>query len=82
MGRKNFERLGARLKLLRSERPGWTQATVAAEVGVRQNTYAQWESGVRFPASDTSLASLCRLYGVSADYLLGLVDERLPWRGG
>jgi len=75
MGKKSFPLLGERLKALRTE-TGLTQAAIAATVGVKHNTYSQWESGARFPESATLLASLCRLYGCSSDYLLGLSEER------
>lgn len=79
MGRKNFPVLGERLKALRRERPDLTQEAVAEAVGVKQPTYAAWESGAKFPSSADHLRALCRLYDVSSDWLLGLVDERRPW---
>ncbi len=81
MGRRSFPRFGERLVALREAR-GWSTTYAARQAGLGRVTLERYELGTRFPLSDTSLASLCRLYGVSSDFLLGLVDERLPWRGG
>ena len=74
-----FPVLGERLRTLRAEHSGWTQTSVAEAVGVKQPTYAAWEAGAKFPSSADHLRALCRLYNVSSDYLLGLIDERRPW---
>ncbi|NCB04483.1 MAG: XRE family transcriptional regulator [Clostridia bacterium] len=48
-----------------------TQAEVARQLGISQNGYSNWETGAR--AIDApSLSALAALFGVSADYLLGL----------
>ena len=48
-----------------------TQAPVAAALGTTQQVYARYEKGVNeLPVRH--LRALCLLYGVSADYILGL----------
>jgi len=60
-----------RLKTLRN---GRTQIAVAKDLQVNQQTYARWELGDRQPKLQ-DLASLSLHYGVTADWLLGLVDD-------
>lgn len=64
-----------KLKLLREEE-GISQKTLAKSVGVSQSAVAQWESGSRKPTADAVVA-VARYFDTSADFLLGLVDERL-----
>ena len=48
-----------------------TQAQVAAVLGTTQQVYARYEKGINeLPVRH--LRALCLLYGVSADYILGL----------
>lgn len=56
-------------------RLGLDQEQLAEQVGVHVNTIRLWESGKRKPGSD-NLTKLCRTFDCSADYLLGLTDER------
>ena len=52
-----------------------TQAQVAAYLGTSQTMYARYERGANeLPLRH--LVRLCKLYGVSSDYILGLRDER------
>lgn len=62
--------IGNRLKSLRKEKKA-TQKQVAEILGVKQNTYAQYESGVRQPNLDM-LAKLSRYFLVGVDDILGL----------
>lgn len=48
-----------------------TQAEVARHMGISQNGYSNWETGAR-TIDAASLSELASLFGVSADYLLGL----------
>lgn len=64
-----------KLKLLREEE-GATQAELAERLGVAQSTVAQWEAGTRTPSAEAVIA-VARCFDTSADFLLGLVDERL-----
>lgn len=66
--------IAARLRMLRAER-GYSQADVAKSLGISQQTYSNYESKGT-PPDSKALIFLCKLYGVSADYLLGLDDEK------
>lgn len=57
-----------RLKYLRDSK-GWTKTYVANHLGIKMQTYANYEYGIREP--DLKLTnSIAKLYGVSTDYLL------------
>jgi transcriptional regulator with XRE-family HTH domain len=59
-----------RLKELRIEK-GYTQQELAFILRIRQEQYSKYESGKReLPIHH--LISLCCLYRVSADYILGI----------
>lgn len=62
--------IGERLRRLRFEN-NLTQVEVAREISVTQQTYSRYEGGDAKPDSDT-IVKFCNLYGVTADYLLGL----------
>lgn len=64
------EELGKKLKE-RREQLGLTQRQVAESLGVAQPIYQRFEKGI-FECNYTQLAALCKLYDLSADYLLGL----------
>ena len=49
----------------------WTQAEVAKKIHIHRSTYSYYETGKAEPSLQT-LVDLALLYGVSADYLLGL----------
>lgn len=55
-----------------------TQKQLADHLHIRQNTYSQYETGQRQLPLDVLIA-LARYYKTSADYLLGLTDERKPY---
>ena len=52
------------------ERAGLTTAELARRIGVSQAAASQWDTGKKFPSSET-LYKLADLYSVSVDYLLG-----------
>lgn len=52
---------------------GDTQKQMAEKLGVSLPTVRSWEQGKSAPTCEM-LANICRLYGVSADELLGLSD--------
>lgn len=54
-----------------------TQKEIAEILKTTQSYYAQYENGHR-PLPTEHLVTLCRLYNVSADYILGLTDEMRP----
>ena len=66
------EELGKKLKE-RREQLGLTQRQVAESLGVTQPVYQRFENGI-FECNYTKLAALCKLYDISADYLLGLTN--------
>ena len=52
-----------------------TQREIADVLGTSQTMYARYERGANeLPIHH--LIKLCEYYGVSADYILGLVDNR------
>lgn len=50
---------------------GLTQKQAAQELGVRQSTIANWETGSRKPAY-TFITAMAKMYGCTTDYLLGV----------
>lgn len=50
---------------------GYTQADIALILNIRQEQYSKYESGVhQLPIH--LLIKLCKIYKISADYVLGL----------
>lgn len=64
------------IKRMRDLREGRdkTQQEIARVLGTSQTMYARYERGAN-EMPIRHLVTLCRYYGVSADYLLGLKDE-------
>ena len=57
-----------RLKNLRDSK-GWTKTYVANHLGIKMQTYANYEYGLREP--DLKLTNnIAKLYGVTSDYLI------------
>ena len=68
-----MENIGKRIRIERMEK-GITQNELARMLGMTQDSISLWEKGKRIP--DTQyVISLCKVFGVSADYLLGLEDD-------
>ena len=65
-----------RLKLERMKL-GLTQVQIGEALEIPKQYISRWEKGEQSPTLPT-LFKLCRYYGVSADYLLGLTDEAKP----
>ena len=65
---------GERLKELRGD---LSQDDFALKIGTKQTTLSNWERGFREP-NFSGLALIATSCGVSADWLLGLTDERAP----
>jgi len=63
-----------RMKNLRED-SDFTQEYVAHFLGTSQTMYARYERGAN-ELPIRHLLSLCRLYHVSADYLLGLSNKK------
>ncbi len=64
--------LSERLKELRGTT---SQSEMAAALNMKYQQWARYEKGVVAPGADI-LAEICRVHAVSADWLLGLRDER------
>lgn len=67
-----MEFLSERLKTLRG---GRSQKSVAEAAGMKQQEWARYEVGVTIPRAD-KLQQICRNLSASADWLLGLTDNR------
>ena len=61
------------LKSIRKEK-GMTQKDVYTLLNISPNGYASWEQGRTVP-DIKSIKKLCKIFDVSADYLLGIKDE-------
>lgn len=61
-----------RIKELRKEQ-GLTQKQLAALLNKSETGLASWEQGLSEP-SVNDIRALCKIFEVSADYLLGLED--------
>lgn len=66
-----------RLKDLRED-SDLTQQAIADHLNIRQNTYCQYEKGVRQIPIEL-LIRLAKYYGVSVDYILNLTDQKEPY---
>lgn len=55
------------------------QRELAAYLHVSQNTYSQYENGV-LSLSPEMLIKLAEYYNTSVDYLLGLTNEKTPYK--
>jgi transcriptional regulator with XRE-family HTH domain len=55
------------------------QQTLADLLNVGQTTYSRYENGT-LDIPSASLIKLAEFYGTSVDYLLGLTDNRKPYR--
>lgn len=67
-----------RIKDLREDHD-LTQREIAEYLHIKQNTYSQYETGQRQIPLDLLIA-LAKYYHTSTDYLLGLTEERKPYR--
>lgn len=65
--------LGETIKAYRMER-NMTQEFVAESLGVSRQAVSKWEMGASDP-STSNLLALAKLYGVSAEELLGCIEK-------
>lgn len=65
--------IGERLQEIRKDY-GDTQQSLAEKLHVSLHAIRCWEQNKSDPNHDT-LVAICKLYHISADYLLGLTDE-------
>ena len=56
-----------------------TQKQIAELLHIKQNTYSQYENGQRQIPIDF-LIILAKFYKTSTDYILGLTDNRKPYK--
>lgn len=74
---KTFDReiFAERLRSLRAEK-GVGQNLLAKELEISNASISYWETGKQIPSAE-AVYKLSVYFGVSSDYLLGIVDE---WR--
>lgn len=68
---KNF---GYRLKHLRLN-ADLTQHQLASQLGITKSVVSAYETGIRFPSFEV-IAKMTKVFHVSSDYLLGLIDNK------
>lgn len=56
-----------------------TQRELAEYLHIKQNTYSQYENGQRQMPIEV-LVALARYYKTSTDYILGLTDNKAPYK--
>ena len=61
---------------LRELRGTQSQSEMAAALNMKYQQWARYEKGDVAPGADI-LANICRVHAVSADWLLGLSDDRI-----
>lgn len=66
--------LGQKVRRLRESRD-WSQAELARRAGVTKSAISTYELGIRTPSADV-VRSFAKVFGVSADYLLGIAEQR------
>ena len=67
---------GERVKELRKKN-GYTQTTLAEALGITKGTVSTWETNSRRPSFET-LNTLCDIFDVKLDYLIGQSDDATP----
>ncbi len=67
-----------RIRDLREDRD-LTQKEIAEYLHIKQNTYSQYENGQRQLPLELLIA-LAKYYNTSTDYILGLTDEKKPYK--
>lgn len=67
-----------RIKDLREDND-LTQKEIAEYLHIKQNTYSQYENGQRQIPIECLIA-LARYYKTSTDYILGLTEQRTPYK--
>ena len=55
----------------------YKQKDIAEILGIKQSAYSKYEKR-RTKIQVEDLITLCKLYNVSADYILGFTDEQKP----
>lgn len=57
------------------DRQNITQKEMASRLGIKQQQYSRYEKGINVMPV-TYLLKICKILDVSADYILGLTDNR------
>jgi len=70
------EEFAKRLATIRKDR-GFTQYSFADALGTARSNIQGYECGEKFPKYEL-LVKMCRLLGVSADYMLGMDSQTIP----
>ena len=66
--------LGQKVRRLRESRD-WSQAELARRTGVTKSAISTYELDMRTPSADV-VRAFAKVFGVSADYLLGIAERR------
>ena len=66
--------LGQKVRRLRESR-NWSQAELTRRVCVTKSAISTYEVGIRTPSADV-VCAFAKVFGVSADYLLGIAERR------
>lgn len=69
-----MEYFGDKLRALRIEK-GITQQELATRIGLRSSSISMYEKNQQYPSVEV-LIQLCQVFDVSADYLLGILDDK------
>ena len=70
--------IGERLKEVRKDNRD-TQSALAQKLNVSLSTVKSWEREKSAPSHEL-LVQICKLYNVSADFLLGISDDDPLWK--
>lgn len=73
-------KLPERLRVIRKERRE-SGDIAASRLGKKQSTWSAWELGKSEPNAN-DIATICKEYGVSSDWLLGITDNRVTITNG
>ncbi len=65
--------MNKRLREIRCDKK-LSQKDVAKALNIAVSTYSNYEQGIRTPSVEI-IIKLCKFFGVSADYLLGITDD-------
>ena len=66
--------LGQKVRRLRESRD-WSQAELARRAGITKSAISTYELGLRTPSADV-VCAFAKVFGVSADSLLGIAEQR------
>ena len=67
--------MGEKIRELRTEKK-MTQEQLANRLGLVKGSISAYEQGTKYPSLEV-LVNICQIFNVSADYLLGLSDDRM-----